>query len=363
MRYPRSFLGLLLAGFTLVTAPLVAALVYSAWNTERLADQSRKAVLSASQAARASRSLVNRITSIERIAQQMAVFKDSELLADYTRVRASFRQVTDELMLLPLDSAQLAGANFARPITVRGPEDLQSLGERLDWLRRRLAELEAEKNRFLRHLSHELKTPLTALREGAELLNDQVGGPLAPPQRQVVAIMRDNSLKLQRLIEDLLDYQRALHAAASLEPRAVLLDELLLEVARSHELAMHAKGQRLELDLAKVRVEADPEKLRSILDNLLGNAVKFTPAGGRIRVCVRASSGEVEIDVVDSGPGVSPEEREAIFDSFFLGRAKANARVAGTGLGLAIAREFTEAHGGRISVVTEGSGGHFRVTL
>src|SRR5256885_9194259 len=92
-----------------------------------------------------------------------------------------------------LDAAirQLGSADFSAPITVRGPEDLQTLGERLDWLRRRLAELEAEKNRFLRHLSHELKTPLTVLREGAELLNDQLGGPLAPPQRQVVAIMRD----------------------------------------------------------------------------------------------------------------------------------------------------------------------------
>src|SRR6185295_16397780 len=98
-----------------------------------------------------------------------------------------------------LDAAirQLGSEDFTRPIRVRGPEDLQTLGERLDWLRRRLGELEAEKNRFLRHLSHELKTPLTALREGTELLNDGIGGPLAPPQRQVVAIMRDNSLKLQ----------------------------------------------------------------------------------------------------------------------------------------------------------------------
>src|SRR5437016_2212245 len=103
----------------------------------------------------------------------------------------------------------------------RCPEDLQSLGERLDWLRRRLAELEAEKNRFLRHLSHELKTPLTVLREGAELLNDQVGGPLAPPQRQIVAIMRDNSVKLQRLIQDLLDYQRALQSVGSPQRRPV----------------------------------------------------------------------------------------------------------------------------------------------
>jgi two-component system sensor histidine kinase GlrK len=470
--YPRSFLGLLLTGFTLVAVPLVGALAYSAWNTERLAEQSRSAVFSASQAARASRSLVNRIGSIERLAQQVAMIEDSELAADYTRVHGSFRQVAAELEQLPLDDAQraallktvvqerqlydrlaarprarldprqvsrltddlaenayevlaisylvadrevvrlrasaeavqrqlillvmfgtavalatalilsryiarpiaeldgsirqLGDADFSRPIKVRGPEDLQVLGERLDWLRRRLVELEAEKNRFLRHLSHELKTPLTALREGAELLNDQVGGPLAPPQRQVVTIMRDNSVKLQRLIEDLLDYQRALHAAASLEPRPIALDALVREVVRSHELAMRAKAQALTLDLDEVTVEADPEKLRSILDNLLGNAVKFTPGGGTISVAARAAGGagaEAVIDVVDSGPGVPTEERDVIFNSFFRGRAKASGRIEGTGLGLAIAREFVEAHGGRISVVPRKNGGHFRVTL
>ena len=469
MAYPRSFLGLLLTGFTLVVAPLVAALAYSAWHTERLAEQSRDAVFSASQAARASRSLVNRIGSIERLAQQLAMLDAPELSADYGRLHGSFRQVSDELLLLPLDAQQLdalkktvaqeqelydlltakprrrhdartisrltgelaenayevlavsslvadrevgrlraeaeavqrqlillvmfgtavalsialalsryisrpiaqldesirqlGGADFSRPITVQGPEDLQTLGERLDWLRRRLAELEAEKNRFLRHLSHELKTPLTALREGAELLNDQIGGPLAPPQRQIVSIMRDNSVKLQRLIEDLLDYQRALHTAASLAPRAVSLESLVREVAGSHGLAMQAKDQRLGLDLAKVSVEADPEKLRSILDNLIGNAVKFTPAGGLISVVVRSSGEEAEIDVIDSGPGVPEEERESIFSSFFRGRAKASGPIAGSGLGLAIAREFAEAHGGRIRVVAEDAGGHFRVTL
>src|SRR5438132_2415223 len=469
MGYPRSFLGLLLAGFTLVALPLIGALAYSAWNTERLAEQSRNAVYSASQAARASRSLVNRIGSIERLAQQMSVVDDPELAADYARVHRSFQQVSNELMLLPLDGNQLAAlkktmqqeqglyelvtaqprrkldprrvgrltaelaenayevlaisyliadrevvrlrhqaenvqrqlvllvifsaavvltialaltryisrpiaeldasirqlgsADFSRPITVRGPEDLQTLGERLDWLRRRLAELEAEKNRFLRHLSHELKTPLTALREGAELLNDQVGGPLAPPQRQVVSIMRDNSVKLQRLIEDLLDYQRALHAAASLAPRALALDSLIREVVRPHELVMQAKSQTLDLELDKVSLEADAEKLRSILDNLIGNAVKFTPPGGCVTVTARASGPEVVVDVIDSGPGVPPEEREAIFDSFFRGRAKASGRIEGTGLGLAIAREFAEAHGGRISVVTRTSGGNFRVIL
>jgi two-component system sensor histidine kinase GlrK len=467
--YPRSFLGLLLAGFTMVALPLVGALAYSAWNTERLADQSRSAVFSASQAARASRSLVNRIGSIERLAQQVAVLNDPDVSADYARVHRSFKQVSDELFLLPLEAPQLGALNkavqqeeglyglltaqqrqkhkpaditrlttelsdtayevlnisylvadrevlrlranaetvqrrlillvvfstavalaialgltryiarpiaeldasirqlgradFSRSITVRGPEDLQTLGERLDWLRRRLAEVEAEKNRFLRHLSHELKTPLTALREGAELLNDGVAGTLAPAQRQVVTIMRDNSLKLQRLIEDLLDYQRALHAASSLLPRSVALDALVAEAVSGHELAMRAKGQHLVLEAQKAVVEADPEKLRSILDNLLGNAVKFTPDGGTISVLAHANGREAVIEVIDTGPGVPTEERDSIFDSFFRGRAKASGRIEGTGLGLAIAREFTEAHGGRISVVSGTPGGHFRVTL
>src|SRR5262245_15397928 len=467
MAYPRSFLGLCLASFVLVAAPLVAALAYSAWHSERLAERSRSAVFNASQAARASRTLVNRIASLERLATLDTAGQDTDL----NRVHASFRQVANELLQLPLEEDQLAAlkrtmsqeqglydlltapkkapdaaarvaistltadlsdnasevlaistrvadrevmrlradaetvqrqlvllvifstavalalalaltrhiarpiaeldgairqlgsADFEQPIAVRGPDDLKTLGERLDWLRRRLVELENEKNRFLRHLSHELKTPLTALREGAELLNDEVGGPLSASQRSVVAIMKDNSIKLQRLIEELLDYQRALHAAAALAPRKLALDALVREVARSHELAAQAKGLQVKVNAEAGTVIADPEKLRSVVDNLLGNAVKFTPAGGSVEVRTRSSGDEAVIDVIDSGPGVPAEERESIFDSFFRGRAKASTRVEGSGLGLAIAREFVEAHGGRISVLAEEQGAHFRVAL
>jgi two-component system sensor histidine kinase GlrK len=117
------------------------------------------------------------------------------------------------------------------------------------------------------------------------------------------------------------------------------------------------------LDLQPVVVRADPEKLRSIVDNLLGNAVKFTPEGGNISVVAREDAGAATLEVIDSGPGVPVEERESVFDSFFRGQAKASGRVEGSGLGLAIVREFVEAHGGRIAVVGGGRGGHFRVTL
>ena len=464
MAYPRSFLGLCLASFMLVAAPLIAALAYSAWHSERLAERSRSAVFNASQAARASRTLVNRIGSLERLATLGAPGMNSDL----AKVHASFRQVAQELLQLPLEEDQLAAlkrtmaqeeglyellsahkrpdrrrvaalaadladnasevlaistrvadrevmrlradaesvqrqlvllvifstavalalalaltrhiarpiaeldaairqlgsADFEQPIAVRGPDDLRTLGERLDWLRRRLVELEDEKNRFLRHLSHELKTPLTALREGAELLHDEVGGPLSASQRRVVEIMRDNSVKLQRLIEELLGYQRALHAASGLQIGSLALEGLLRQSVRSHLLAAQAKSQRVELDAAPVTMWADGAKLRSVIDNLLGNAVKFTPGGGTIAITARVvAGGEAVIDVIDSGPGVPAEERDAIFDSFFRGRAKSSGRIEGTGLGLAIAREFAEAHGGRISVLAKANGAHFRVTL
>lgn len=469
LRYPRSFLGLLVAGLLLVALPLAAALLYSAWHTERLAEQSRNAVFDAAQAARVSRSLVNRISSIERLALQLVVLPDPALRADLARVHSSFKFVALDLSRLPLDAEQaaaldrtvereqalfdllesvppgrldaravrdltealaedayqvlaisyviadreverlrssaddvhrqlvalvlvaialalaaallltrlitrpiaaldsairqLGGADFERPIHVGGPADLQSLGERLDWLRQRLTELEAQKSRFLRHLSHDLKTPLAALREGTELLSDQIGGPLAPPQRQVIAILRDNSVKLQRMIEELLDYQRVLHIAAGLEIGPVALELLLQHSVQAHRLAADAKRLKIELDAAPIRVRGDAGKLRSIVDNLIGNAVKFTPHGGTIRVTAREQGEEATIDILDTGPGVAPEEREAIFEAFFRGRTGGSGRAEGIGLGLAIAREFSEAHGGRIEAIAGESGGHFRVTL
>ena len=109
--YPRSFLALLLGGFTLVILPLVGALAYSAWNTERLASKSRTAVFNASQAARASRSLVDRIAAIERVAQQIALLDDPALAIDYARVHRSFKQLAAEIAQLPLDEAQAHALN------------------------------------------------------------------------------------------------------------------------------------------------------------------------------------------------------------------------------------------------------------
>ncbi|MDX1375091.1 MAG: HAMP domain-containing sensor histidine kinase [Burkholderiales bacterium] len=264
-----------------------------------------------------------------------------------------------------LDAAirELGQGDFSRPIRVPGPTDLRTIGERLDWLRCRLAELEDQKNRFLRSVSHELKTPLAAMREGAELLGDGVAGPLGARQRQIVDIMRESSVRLQKQIDALLDYQRTLHAAAALHIAPASLDALVRTVAGTHALAAQAKDLRLRLALEPVRIEADADKLHSVLDNLLGNAIKYTPRGGEIALVTRAKENAALLEVIDSGPGVPPEERESVFNTYFRGRRRADSPIEGSGLGLAIAREYVEAHGGRIAIADDSTHGHFQVTL
>jgi two-component system, NtrC family, sensor histidine kinase GlrK len=265
-----------------------------------------------------------------------------------------------------LDAAirRLGEADLDRRVHVEGPADLAYLGERLDWLRRRLAALEHQKANFLRHVSHELKTPLTALREGAELLADGTAGPLAPQQREIVAIVRRAAGELARLIEALLDYQRAAASLASLELDRADLADIARRAVAPHALAAEARGVTIDLEAASAVIVADAEKLRVAVDNLVSNALKFSPRGGRVAVTVRPEGENAILEVTDEGPGVLPEDRERVFEWFFRGEEDRGGAVRGSGLGLAIARELVSAHGGRIEIVDEARpGAHFRVSL
>jgi two-component system sensor histidine kinase GlrK len=250
-----------------------------------------------------------------------------------------------------LDQAirEMGSADFSRAVQVNGPQDMRYLGQRLEWLRTRLRDLEQQQNRFLRHVSHELKTPLTVVREGSELLRDEVGGKLSREQADIVRIVRDNTLSLQKLIEDLLSY----HQTRAMEPAAALpvfLPDVVNRVIREHKLAALARIVSFDTELAPATVLGDADRLRTIVDNLISNAIKYSPRSGRIRVELAAGKEMAVLDVIDQGPGVAAEERQRIFDSFYQGRVKPEGPVKGSGLGLAIAREYTLAHGGRLEV-------------
>jgi two-component system sensor histidine kinase GlrK len=256
-------------------------------------------------------------------------------------------------------------ADFTHAIEVNGPQDIRYLGQRLEWLRVRLKELEEQQNRFLRHVSHELKTPLTAVREGAELLRDHVAGDLSPGQREIVRIVRENTLQLQKLIEDLLTY----HQTRAIEPQLtapVPLAEVVARVIREQKLAAFARMVTFETKLPAVEVIGEEERIRTIVDNLLSNAIKYSPRSGVVALDLAIDDGFAVFDVIDEGHGVESTERERIFESFYQGKPPTDGRVKGSGLGLAIAREYAVMQGGSIDVRDRADGrrgAHFRLRL
>jgi two-component system sensor histidine kinase GlrK len=266
---------------------------------------------------------------------------------------------------LDLAIRRMGTADFTHAIEVNGPQDLRYVGQRLEWLRTRLHELEAQQTRFLRHVSHELKTPLTAVREGAELLRDRVGGELSPQQQEIVRIVRENTLNLQKLIEDLLNY----HQTRGIEPQTlgpVPIADVVRRVVREHKLAAYARMISFDVKTRPAVVIGDADKIRAIIDNLLSNAIKYSPRSGVVSIEVTAEDGNAVIDVVDQGPGVDPADRPRIFESFYQGRSAPEGRIKGSGLGLAIAREYAVAHGGRIELLDRADaqrGARFRVWL
>ncbi|MEO8384417.1 MAG: HAMP domain-containing sensor histidine kinase [Betaproteobacteria bacterium] len=474
LRYPRSFLALLLVGFGIVALPLIAGLVSNAISIERLSEQSQLAVFNATVATQSARQLSTAEMAMERSARSYAISGDRDSIDAYENSRAGFRKLLADFIVQPLepemktaatvlqqkeaniyalvvgkppseemskqverDFAELANrtqaintlanrlidlevvalksfaaksrnqviwqllamipsallmiAGFtyllARPIRdlgraihrlgegklakrirVSGPHDIEMLGEKLDWLRQRLIALEDQKTRFFQHVSHELKTPLTALREGSELLCDEVVGKLTDEQREVAEILKQNSLTLEKLIQDLLTYSQAqssdrLGKKTAFEIKSLQLRDLIDQVINAQRLAIVAKSITVKRECEKIPFHGDAEKLRVVIDNLLSNAIKYSPVSGTIVLRLgKHKEHAVFIDVIDSGPGIAPEDRDRIFDPFYRGKHAAASAVKGTGLGLAIARDYVELHQGSVKAI-DAAGAHFRVIL
>lgn len=258
---------------------------------------------------------------------------------------------------------RLGESRFDAAVAVGGPMDLRRLGRRLDWLRQRLADLEADRERTLRHVSHELKTPLTALREGVALLREEVPGPLGEAQQEVVDILQHNVLGLQERIESLLRLNAAAFDARRLRYQPVVLGPFLAEAAGRWELQLNGRHLRLSLAGPATSVSLDREKMAVVVDNLLSNAIDFSPEGGEIRLQAAVADGWLVLDCIDQGPGVAAADAERIFDPFVQGRRPAPAPRRGSGVGLSIVRELVRAMGGSVSLVPGDGGAHFRVRV
>jgi Signal transduction histidine kinase len=255
------------------------------------------------------------------------------------------------------------GALLSEGEIFRGPRELRSVGQRIVWLSERLSWLESQRHQFLRHLSHELKTPLASMREGTELLADQVVGPLTPEQKEVVDILDDSSRNLQKLIEQLLDYNRKLNDGA-VSMGNVELAPLVEAVVSAHSLPARAKMMHTRIALDAPLCLAEPTLLASALDNLYSNAVHYGTESGNIYIHSHLSGGRVAIDVVNTGDPIPAAEKAMIFEPFFQGSRQRKGAVKGSGLGLSIARDCVRKMHGELRLIDDSAGDIcFRIEL
>jgi two-component system sensor histidine kinase GlrK len=301
------------------------------------------------------------------------------------RVEASRRNVTHQVvgvLVLALVLALALGIWLARPfkrlegtirrlgenqldapVAISGPDDVRRVGQQLEWLRLRLLELDSDKARFLRHVSHELKTPLAALREGVALLQDGVTGELNAGQREVVQILHHNTLVLQGEIEALLRFNAAAFEARQLQRRDTDLLALLEAQVEAQRLQWQARGLQVQVEGPAISLQMDAEKIASAISNLLSNAIRFSPKGGTVRLSLSRDADHVYVDVSDQGPGVAPADRDRVFEPFYRGMRQPDDAVRGTGIGLSIVQEYIVAHGGRVQLVEDGVRSFFRLEL
>jgi signal transduction histidine kinase len=214
-------------------------------------------------------------------------------------------------------------------------------------------ELDRLKNVFVNSISHELRTPLTAMLGFLEFLEDGVGGPTTPTQREYVRGLYSNFRRLQRLVDDLLDYARFEAGSFTLQTREADFVTVVNEVVESLRPQAEAARVAVEVSLpdGPAMVLMDPQRIEQVIANLMTNAIKFTPEGGRVRLRVCVDAARLRFEIADTGPGIPPDELPRLFHLF--SQLAPGVRKGGTGLGLAISKSLVEAHGGTIGVDSE----------
>jgi two-component system phosphate regulon sensor histidine kinase PhoR len=291
----------------------------------------------------------------------LEIARQSDLLAAIKMALSGQEQVTSEIVVGTVRPRSFAVT--AAPVLASSHKGAVLVLHEITDLRR----LERVRQDFVANVSHEFRTPLTAIQGFAETL---LGGALEDPanRRRFVEIIREHATRLARLTEDLLKLSRIEAGQLKLEFRPVSVTQLIESCVETAQLK--AVPRRLALDVRLPdelpAVRGDANSLQEVLQNLLDNALQYTPAGGKIEVSALCSDSRVIVTVADTGIGIPQAEQERIFERFYRVDAARSREAGGTGLGLSIARHIMEAHGGRLwveSAVAEGSRFHFSIPV
>lgn len=245
-----------------------------------------------------------------------------------------------------------SGDRSDTPVRIQGPAELVQLGDRLTWLSDRLAELEAQKQQFLRHMSHELKTPLASIREGTSLLSDGVAGDLNERQDEIVQLIDENGQELQTLIEQLLDYN-LLQSSGRMKVARFDVATVVQEVLAKHRLALDNKGMRVSSPHNPLAWQADRERTARILDNLISNAIAYGEDGGELAVRIAHQREWLVLEVANSGEPVANADRDHLFEAFYQGSVQRKGLLKGSGIGLSVAADCARLQHGQLALVDD----------
>jgi two-component system sensor histidine kinase GlrK len=260
------------------------------------------------------------------------------------------RSITRPISILKNKTREIAKGRFEGDLHLSSPPEISELAAAFNLMCHRLSELDKMKTDFFASMSHELRTPLTSIKEGTGLLLEGVGGTTTERQRKLLTILAEESNRLIGLVNSLLDLSKIEAGMMNYSFEKASLAPLIKKAVGEITPLVEAKGIQLETEVADglPPVKVDRERILQALRNLLGNAVKFTPKAGHVKVAARPVTGKIEVSVRDTGPGIAVENLKTIFDKFHQGNSAGAFSANGTGLGLAIAKHIIVSHGGEI---------------
>jgi len=264
------------------------------------------------------------------------------------------RSITKPLSLLMKKTEEISQGVFKGDLNISSPPEISALANALNVTCNKLKVVDRMKSDFFSMMSHELRTPLTSIKEGTSLLLEGKSGTVER-QKKLLGILEEESGRLIRLVNALLDLSKmeAGMMTYSFEQRSLapLIQKAMTEIGPLIESKKISLEARISEGLPLVRM--DSERILQTLRNLIGNAVKFTPDGGHVRISARAIPGGLEVSVADTGPGIPPDHLETIFEKYQQASPTGSYRINGTGLGLAVAKHIISSHGGRIWAESE----------
>lgn len=261
--------------------------------------------------------------------------------------------ITQPLKALQKQIKLLTIGKLEQPIKVESSPEINAIADALEVMRTRIHALELQKSSFIRHISHELKTPLAAIREGTSLIEDNSVGPLNNEQQEICGIIKNSVTKLQKLIEDLLDFNIVLDSTSLQDSQQVSLSDIVNTVINERKLDIKRKQLAIDVQTNNISLLTNAKQLSVVIDNILSNAIKYSPEKSTISIKATLHNTILNFSITDQGIGIDKAIQPRVFEAFYQGPSADNTLVKSSGLGLTIVKELTMRLSGEITIVSQ----------